>query len=142
LIVVIFSLLNLIYLANHPPVYRLGCKAGTAFFCHLYEHPQEETLPGLLILRKECILYFVSGPREIERFWQVVWQEDIWVLVLDCSTVPDIEYKALMALTEFEAKLFQQGVSLWLAALNPEPLHLIERAELGHKLTHERIFLI
>jgi MFS superfamily sulfate permease-like transporter len=137
---VIFSLLHLIYLTNHPPVYRLGRKSGTDFFRPLHEHPQDEVLPGLLMLRMEGILYFGSSPRAIERFWTKVREEKVKVLVLDCSAIPGIEYTALAALTEFEEKLSDQAVSLWLAALNPDSLHLIERAELGKKLTHERMF--
>jgi MFS superfamily sulfate permease-like transporter len=139
-IAVIFSLLHLIYLANRPPVYRIGRKAGTDFFRPLHEHPQDETLPGLLMLRTEGILYFASAPRTVEKFWTILREEEVKVLVLDCSAIPGIEYTALAALTEFEEKLSDQGISLWLAALNPDSLHLIERAELGEKLTHKRMF--
>jgi high affinity sulfate transporter 1 len=139
-IAVIFSLLHLIYLTNHPPVYRLGRKSGTDFFRSLNEHPQDEVLPGLLMLRMEGVLYFGSSPRAIEKFWAVVREEKVSVLVLDCSAIPGIEYTALAALTEFEEKLSDQGVALWLAALTPDSLHLIERAELGRKLTHARLF--
>jgi MFS superfamily sulfate permease-like transporter len=136
----VFSLLDLIYLANHPPVYPLRRKSGTKFFRPLKDHPQDEVLPGLLILRTEGLLYFASAPRAIEKFWAMVRQEDIKVLILDCSAIPNIEYTALMALTEFEEKLSDQGISLCLAALNPDALHLIERSELGEKLTHKRMF--
>ena len=43
-------------------------------------------------------------------------------------------------LTEFEEKLRDGDVTLWLAALNPEPLKVIERSPLGKTLGHDRMF--
>ena len=32
------------------------------------------------------------------------------------------------------------GITLWLAALNPAPLHTVERSPLGTTLGHERMY--
>jgi hypothetical protein len=42
-------------------------------------------------------------------------------------------------LAEAERKLHQSGISLWLAALNPEPLRLIQKSPLGTTLGRERM---
>jgi MFS superfamily sulfate permease-like transporter len=60
--------------------------------------------------------------------------------VVDCSAIPDFEYTALEMLTRMEDKLREQGITLWLAALNPEPLKIVERSPLGTALGHERMF--
>jgi sulfate permease, SulP family len=62
------------------------------------------------------------------------------VIVLECSAIPDIEYTALTMLIEAEQKLRERGIFLWLAALNPEALRVIERSPLGAALGHERMF--
>jgi MFS superfamily sulfate permease-like transporter len=62
------------------------------------------------------------------------------VLVLECSAIPDIEYTALVMLTEAEQKLRERGITLWLAALNPDLLRRIERSPLGAALGRERMF--
>ncbi len=62
------------------------------------------------------------------------------MLVADLSAVPDIEYTALRMLAELEEELREQGISLWLAALNPEPLAVIQRSSLGKLLGRERMF--
>ena len=60
-------------------------------------------------------------------------------VVIDCSAIPDFEYTAIRILTEAERKLRQSGVSLSLAALNPEPLRLIQKSALGKTLGRQRM---
>ena len=60
--------------------------------------------------------------------------------MLECNAIPDIEYTALIMLTESEKNLRARGVSLWLAAVNCDLLKVIERAPLGAKLGRERMF--
>lgn len=62
-------------------------------------------------------------------------------MILDCDAIPDIEYTALKSLTEFEEQLHSAGILLWLAALNPEALHMIRRSPPGKKLGNERMYL-
>jgi len=94
----------------------------------------------LLILRSEGILYFASAPRAVERFRTTIRQAQPRVVVLECSAIPSIEYTALDLLSDFEEKLAEAGITLWLAALNPEALKAVEGSALGQQLTHERMF--
>ncbi len=48
-------------------------------------------------------------------------------------------YTALQALSQFEERLREQDVTLWLAGLNPEPLETIRRSPLGATLGNERM---
>ncbi len=141
LVAVIASLLNLIHQANHPPVYPLGRKPGTDVFRPLSaEHPEDETFPGLLMARTEGRMHFASAPRTGDKLWTLINEAQPRVLVLDCSAIPDFEYTALEMLNRLEEKLREQGITLWLAALNPEPLKIIERSPLGTTLGRERMF--
>ncbi len=135
------SLLGLMRQANHPDVYVLRRKPGTEIFRPTSEaHPGDESIPGMLIARAEGRMTFASAPRAGERLWELLCAEQPRVLLLDCSAVPDIEYTALRMLENLERYLAASGVSLWLAALNPEPLRLIRRSSLGQKLGSERMF--
>jgi SulP family sulfate permease len=141
LVAVIASLLNQIHQANHPPVYPLGRKPGTDVFRPLSaDHPEDETFPGLLIARTEGRMHFASAPRTGDKLRALINEAQPRVMVLDCSAIPDIEYTALEMLAGLEEKLREQGITLWLAALNPEPLKIIERSALGITLGHERMF--
>ena len=141
LFAVLISILTLIAQANRPPVYAMGRKPGTDVFRPLGDHPDDETFPGLLIARTEGRLFFANVSSVIDKLWPLVNEFEPQVLVLDCDAIPDIEYTALMSLTEFEEQLSEAGVSLWLAALNDTPFHVVERAPLGATLGHERMYL-
>ena len=141
LVAVLISILTLIAQANRPPVYAMGRKPGTDVFRPLGDHPDDEIFPGLLIARTEGRLFFANVSSVIDKLWPLVNKVAPQVLVLDCDAIPDIEYTALMSLTEFEEQLSEAGVSLWLAALNVTPLHVVERAPLGATLGHERMYL-
>ena len=119
----------------------MGRKPDTDVFRPLGDHPDDETFPGLLIARTEGRLFFANVSSVIDKLWPLVNKVAPQILVLDCDAIPDIEYTALMSLTEFEEQLSEAGVSLWLAALNVTPLHVVERAPLGATLGHERMYL-
>jgi SulP family sulfate permease len=139
-VAVMISMAVLIYLANHPPVYIVGRKPGTDVFRPLADHPDDDTFPGLLMLRSEGVLYFASAPRAIEHYRAAIRRAGPRVVVLECSAIPSIEYTALGLLSDFEEKLSESGITLWLAALNPEALQAVESSALGRRLTHERMF--
>jgi anti-anti-sigma factor len=133
-------MLDIIYQANHPPVYLLGRKPGTNVFRPLRDHPDDETFPGLLLVRTEGRIYFGNAPRVREKAMALIRREQPRVIVIDCSAIPDIEYTALKQLTEIEERLRESGIMLWLAALNPEPLRTIQQSSLGETLGRERMF--
>ena len=141
LVAVVASLLALIYHSNHPLVYVLARKFGTSIFRPLsIEHPDDETYPGLLILRTEGRIHFANAQRVGDKMWPLIHRAKPKVVLLDCSAVPDIEYTALRMLTDAEEKLRQAGITLWLAALNPEALDVIRRTPLAKTLSRNRMF--
>jgi len=141
LIAVLISVLTVFFEASFPPVYALGRKPGTDVFRPLSpDHPDDEVFPGLLIVRTEGRMLFASAPNTTDKLWALVLQVQPHILVIDFSAIPDLEYTALNLLTEFEEELSAQGITLWLAALNPEPLKIIRRSPLGEKLGNERLF--
>ena len=95
----------------------------------------------MLIARTEGRLFFANVSFVIDNLWSMIHQLSPNVLLLDCSAIPDIEYTALRSLTEFEEQLHNAGTLLWLAALNPEALHIVRQSPLGHKLGNERMYM-
>jgi len=141
LIAIAISVLTLLYQSTHPPVYAVGRKPGTEIFRALTgEHPEDETLPGLLILRTEGRMNFASTPQVGVQMRPLISKSGAKVVILEMSAIPDLEYTALRTLTSMEATLRSSGITLWLAGLNPEVLKVIERSPLGETLGHARIF--
>jgi high affinity sulfate transporter 1 len=137
---VVVSLLSLLQQTSNPPVYAVGRKQGTDVFRPLSdEHPHDETLPGLLMVRIEGRLYFGNAERVAEKLRPLIEDAKPAVVVLDCSAVTDIEYTALKMLTEAEEQARQDGITLWLVAINPEVRHVIEHSPLGQVLGRERM---
>jgi high affinity sulfate transporter 1 len=138
---VILSMLSLLQQANNPPVYVMGRKRGTDVFRPLTdEHPDDETFPRLLILRTEGRVYFGNAQNIGDRLWEMVHAARPRVLLLDCSGIPGFEYTAFKMLAQAEAKLREESVDLWLAALAPEALRQVQASPLGARLGRERMF--
>lgn len=142
LVAISISVVTLMYQANHPPLYAVGRKPGTTIYRPLTgQHPGDETIPGLLIVRTEGRMNFASAPRVSERLWSLIREADPTVVILECSAIPDFEYTALLALCSFEEQVRKNGMELWLAALNPEAFRVVERTRLARDLGRERMFI-
>ena len=140
LVAIVVSLVALAYQTANPPVHVLGRKPGTNVFRPLSkEHPEDETFPGVLLLRLEGRVFFANAERIAEKIKPLVAGAKPKVMALDLSAVPDLEYTALKMLTEAEKRLGELGVSLWLVGLNPEVLAMVQRSPLGEVLGRERM---
>ncbi len=136
------SVVTLVYQANHPAVYILKRKPGTDIFrASTSEHPEDESIPGLVIVRTEGRMTFASAPHVRERLVALIRAEQPQVVILECSAIPDFEYTALSALTRAEEKLREAGISLWLSSLNPQALKVIRRSPLVDALGTDRMFV-
>jgi sulfate permease, SulP family len=141
LVAIAISVLTLIYQANHPLVYIVRRKSGTDVFRpQSADHPEDETLPGLLIVRTEGRMTFASMPHARERMAALIEEAHPRVVILDCSAIPDFEYTALCTLIRAEEKMREGGIALWLSALNPLALKMVRGSPLGQALGAERMF--
>ncbi|MBK9683775.1 MAG: SulP family inorganic anion transporter [Betaproteobacteria bacterium] len=139
-VAIIVSMIGLASQAANPRVSVIGRKRGADLLRPLSpEHPDDETFPGLLIVRPEGRLFFVNAQNVGEQINALVQQYQPRVLVLDMSRVPDIEYSALQALVEGEKRLTERGIVVWLAALNPGVLEVARHAGLEQRLGRERL---
>jgi high affinity sulfate transporter 1 len=140
LVAIVVSLVTLAYQMANPPIYVLGRKPGTNVFRPVSkEHPEDETFPGLLLLRLEGRIFFANAEHVSEKMRKLLMEAMPKVVALDLSAVDDLEYTALKMLTETEKRLREHGVWLWLIGLNPEVLTVVQRSSLGEILGHERM---
>lgn len=138
LVAIVVSLLALVQQTTDPPVRELARKPGTNVFRpRSDENPEDETFPGLLILRPEGRIFFANVERVGEKMRAFIEKAQPKVVALHLRGVPDIEYTALKMLVEAETRLREQGISVWLVGLNPEVLSVIQRSPLGKMLGRE-----
>ena len=139
-VAIVASLVALAYQTANPAVHVLGRKPGTNVFRpRSGQHPEDETFPGLLILRPEGRMFFANAERLAEKMRPLVEAARPRVVALDLSAVFDLEYTALKMLTEAEKRQRERGVSLWLIGLNPDVLAMVQRSPLGGILGRERM---
>jgi high affinity sulfate transporter 1 len=140
-VAIVVSLVSIAYQAAHPRLYVLGRKPGTDVFRpRSDDHPDDENFPGLLMVRPEGRIFFANAQRIGEQLWPLIDAASPQVVAVDFSAVTDIEYSALKMLTEGEERLRERGAQLWLVALNPETLGMVQRSPLGERLGRARMF--
>ena len=139
-VAILASLLGLASQTAQPPVYVIGRKPGEDVLRPLAaRHPDDETIPGLLILRPEGRLFFINVQHVAARIRELIETHQPEVVVLDMSRVQDVEYSALMMLMEGEQQARARGVTLWLAGLNPGVLENVRRSGLADQLGESRM---
>src|SRR5262249_45455965 len=134
-VAIVLSLVGLAYQVADPPVYVLGRKPGTNVFRpRTKEHPEDETFPGLLILRPEGRIFFANAEHIAEKMRHLADEAKPRVVAIDLSAVHDLEYTALKALVDGEKRQRERGVRLWLVGLNPGGLRVVQKSPLGDRL--------
>jgi high affinity sulfate transporter 1 len=142
LVAIIVSLVALAYQVADPPVHVLGRKPGTNVFRPRdAEHPEDETFPGLLLLRPEGRIFFVNAQRVGQKIRALIDAEKPKVVALDLSGVFDFEYSALKMLAEGEKRYREQGVMLWLVGMTPRVYAMVRKSGLGATLGEARMIL-
>jgi sulfate permease, SulP family len=140
LVAIVVSIVALAQQVASPPVYVLGRKPRTNVFRRQSEeHPEDETFPGLLLLRVEGRVFFLNARRIGEKIEHLLEETKPKVVAFDLSGVFDLEYTALKALIEAETRLREKGVSVWLVGLTPPVLEMVRRSSLESTLGHERM---
>jgi high affinity sulfate transporter 1 len=139
-VAIVVSLVALAYQGARPAVHVLGRKPGTNVFRPLSpEHPDDETFPGLLMLRLDGSIFFANTGMLGDKVRPIVEERGPQVVALELGGVPDLEYSALKSLIEAEARLRERGIELWLVKLNPTVLAMVQRSPLGATLGRERL---
>jgi MFS superfamily sulfate permease-like transporter len=139
-VAIALSLLGLSSQAVNSKVYVIGRKRGADVLRPLAaENPDDETFDGLLILRPEGRLFFANAQSIGDQIRAFVAEHRPSVLAVDMSRVPDIEYSALQMLVEGERRMAEEGVTVWLVALNPNVLACIRASPLAERLGRERL---
>ena len=139
LVAIIVSLVVAGLSGRDPPVYVLGRKPGTEVFRpRPDEHPEDETFPGLLIVRPEGRLFFANAQRIGEQAGPLI---DAAAARGGDGLQRRARHRVLGAQDADRGRgaAARRGAELWLVALNPEVLGMVQRSPLGETLGRERM---
>ena len=137
---IIVSMIGLASQSAKPRVSVIGRKRGADVLRPLSpEHPDDETFEGLLIVRPEGRLFFMNAQNVADQINALVAQHKPRVLALDMSRVSDIEYSALQARIEGEARATERGAVVWLVGMNPGVLEVARNSGRAERLGRERM---
>jgi high affinity sulfate transporter 1 len=137
-VAIIVSLVTLAHQVADPPVYVLRRKPGTNVFRpQSPEHPDDESFPGLLLLRPEGPIFFANAVHVAHRIEPLVREAQPKVVAVDASGVLDMEYTALKMFARVAERQSQLGIRLWLIGMNPGVLAVVQRSPLGQMLRRE-----
>ena len=114
LLAAIVSLLLLIRRAAQPHVARLGRVPGTSRFSDVGRHPENESVPGALILRVEAgLFYFNAGHvRDQVRSLLAASGDGLRVVVWDLSTSPNIDLAGARLIGDVQREVAARGAAL------------------------------
>jgi SulP family sulfate permease len=138
IVAIVVSLITLAYKVADPPVYVLRRKPGTNVFRpQSPEHPEDESFPGLLLLRPEGPIFFANAAQIAHKIEPLVKETRPKVVAVDASGVLDMEYTALKMFAQVAQKQRQAGIELWLIGMNPGVLAVVQRSPLAQILRRE-----
>lgn len=133
------SLLWLVYVATHPRLSTLGREAGTQVFRDLDEHPDDETIPGVVVLRMDGGVFFATADTLEDRVRAVLIDPDVRGVVLHFAGVNFADSQGAATLSEVIRMADEAGVDLRFAAVRPAVRRLLERDGVIGRLGADRV---
>jgi sulfate permease, SulP family len=123
---VALSLVWLIYVATTPPMPLLGREAGTQVFRDLDENPDDETFPGVAVVRLDGGLFFATAEALGDRVRELAeGPRPPHAIVLDLEGVDFIDSQGASKLHEIRDLAQADGVTVRLARVKPSVLKVL-----------------
>ena len=139
------SLLWLVRVATNPGIAVLGRQPGTQVFRELGEHPGDEQVPGVVIVRLDGGLFFATSDTLEDRLRQVIHTTpDLTGIVLDCEGINFVDSQGAAKLMEMVELAEESGITLRLARLKTSVRPTLKRdgvfARFGPDRIHGNVF--
>jgi SulP family sulfate permease len=139
------SLLWLISVATQPAIHVLAREAGTQVYRELSEHPDDEQVPGVVVLRLDGGLFFATSDALEDRLRRTIHDEPgLTGIVLDCGGIVFVDSQGAAKLDEIVSLAEESGVTLRLARVKPGVREVLLRdgvlARIGTDRIHGNVY--
>lgn len=140
---VVLSLVWLLRVVTSPAIPNLGRAKGTHVFRDLDSFPGDEQVPGVLAIRLEGALFFVTADSLEDRVSHLVDDADepISLVILDCQSINFIDAQGADKLERIARDLNARGISFALARVKPPVLEVLERSGTLDKIGRDNLHL-
>ncbi len=140
---IVASLAVVLRQTTRPHIAVLGRIPGTTQFRNVERSPSAVTTDGVVVVRVDAPLYFANLDYLREKLTSLEEDQDgrMRVLVLDASSVTELDSSADTALVEIADDLSQRGVALFLAGMKGRLLDVMRRSGSYERLGPDRFFL-
>ncbi|PJI94652.1 SulP family inorganic anion transporter [Luteimicrobium subarcticum] len=140
---IVLSLLWLVHVVTHPRVTTLGRERGTQVFRDLDEHPGDETVAGVVVLRLDGGLFFATADGVADRVRRASGEAGVRAVVLYLASVTFADSQGTAALSDVVRTATEAGVDVRLAGVRPAVRRVLERdglvAALGKDHLHGNV---
>jgi sulfate permease, SulP family len=139
------SLLWLVGVATHPQMPVLGRERGTQVFREVDDHPGDEVIPGVAVIRFDGGLFFATADALEDRLRDIIQStHGITGIVLDCAGINFVDSQGTAKMAEIVKLSREAGVNLRLARLKPAVRATLARdgviERIGEGMIHGNIF--
>ena len=143
LIAVIVSLFALVWRASQPRLAVLGRVPGRLEFGDIRRSPENQTVPGLLIVRPESGLFFANaaGFREAIIAQVISSPEPVKAVLLDLGATTDLDVPSADMLAELGEELHSRSVRFMLMRLITPVRQMLEQAGAMEKIQLQDVFV-
>jgi SulP family sulfate permease len=122
------SLVWLIAVATHPHIPVLAQKPNTQVFRDVNEHPDDERVPGLVVIRMDGGLFFATSDALEDRVREIIHTNPgLTGMVLDCGGINFIDSQGSAKLSDVVSLAGDAGVTLRLARLKIDVRAILDR---------------
>jgi high affinity sulfate transporter 1 len=120
----------------------LGRLPGTASFVDLEQHPEAESVPGLLIFRPNGIVFFANSNRVRSRLNSAIKKagRPIRDVIVNLEASPEIDATSLDMLEQVHSELIESGIRLRFARISDPVRELFRRSGFLERLGPENLF--
>jgi sulfate permease, SulP family len=139
---VVLSVLWLIYVTATPAMPELGRAPGSHVFHELDVHPDAEQFPGILALRLDGGLYFVTADALGDRIREAVVAADetpVRAVVLDCQGIDFIDSQGSAKIGELIDLGSAHDITLRLARIKPVVRDVLARDGILERLGRDHV---
>ena len=134
------SLLWLVGVATQPQMPMLGREPGTQVFRDVLDNPDDELVPGVVVVRLDGGLFFATADALEDRVRTLIQAEpDVHGVVLDCEGINFLDSQGSATLDDVLVLCTQAGVELRLARVKPDVRAVLDLEGIVERLGRDHL---